>query len=204
MGPHENINPNPMPEGLSPYNKYLVPKPITSTTYVYEPYKETTYAPPPLPEGLPEYTSRKYDAEHDPAIPYREPENPYEKPQQPYQHYFPKYTTTYYYPEYTPSTANQSTVHQQQNIVLQQQSTVLHHQSTVLQHQSTVLQHQSTVLQRRSTVLQRRSTARLRMRRRLTTKGGVQWKKEKMMTLVMLGLAVVLRLVIMVGESEIF
>merc|ERR1712179_885389 len=75
-----------------------------------------------------------------------------------------------------PSTANQSTVHQQQNIVHQRQSTVL----------------------------QRRSTARLRMRRRLTTKGGVQWIQEKMMTLVMLGLAVVLRLVIMVGESEIF
>merc|ERR1712179_430899 len=96
-----------------------------------------------------------------------------------------------------PSTAQQSTVHQQQ-------STVLQRQSTVLQHQSTVLQHQSTVLQRQSTVLQRRSTARLRMRRRLTTKGGVQWIQEKMMTLVMLGLAVVLRLVIMVGESEIF
>merc|ERR1712179_511482 len=65
-----------------------------------------------------------------------------------------------------PSTANQSTVHQQQNIVHQQQSTV---------HQQ-----QSTVLQRQSTVLQRRSTARLRMRRRLTTKGGVQWIQEKM------------------------
>merc|ERR1711874_291104 len=72
--PHENINPNEMPEGLSPFNKYLVPKPITSTTYVYEPYKETTYAPPPLLDGLPEYTSRKYDAEHNPAIPYRKPE----------------------------------------------------------------------------------------------------------------------------------
>ena len=66
---------------------------------LYEPYKETTYAPPPLLDGLPEYTSRKYDAEHDPAIPYREPENPYEKPHQPYQHTFPKYTK--YYPEYT-------------------------------------------------------------------------------------------------------
>merc|ERR1711874_672186 len=96
--PHENINPNEMPEGLSPFNKYLVPKPITSTTYVYEPYKETTYAPPPLLDGLPEYTSRKYDAEHNPAIPYREPENPYEKPHQPYQHTFPKYTK----PEYSP------------------------------------------------------------------------------------------------------
>merc|ERR1712179_227860 len=101
MGPHENIGPGPMPQPLVPYNKYLVPKPITSTTYAYQEYKETTYAPPPTLGGLPEYTSRKYEAPVKPEIPYREYEKPYEKPEQPYQHYFPKYTTTYYYPEYT-------------------------------------------------------------------------------------------------------
>jgi hypothetical protein len=89
-----------MPEGLTPFKKYLPPKKFTSTTYVYEPFEETTYAPPPTLGGLPEYTSRAYDAPHNPAIPYREVEQPKEKPHQPYQHTFPKYTKYYAPTEY--------------------------------------------------------------------------------------------------------
>merc|ERR1712066_532405 len=85
-----------MPEGLEKYKKYYKPKAFTSTTYVYEPYKETTYAPEPTLGDLPKYYPKPYENEHNPNIPYREIEDKYEAKNQPYQHVFPKYTTTYY------------------------------------------------------------------------------------------------------------
>lgn len=96
-----------MPEGLEKYKKYYEPKKFTSTTYVYQPYKETTYAPPPTLGQLPEYYTKKYEADPHKAIPYREVEAGEYKAQEPYQHTFPKYTkyyasTTQYYAE--PST----------------------------------------------------------------------------------------------------
>merc|ERR1712050_166443 len=73
--PHENINPNEMPEGLSPFNKYLVPKPITSTTYVYQPYQQTfpkyTKYYPEYTTKYPEYSKPEYSP---PATEYSPPE----------------------------------------------------------------------------------------------------------------------------------
>merc|ERR1711909_154471 len=187
--PHENIGPGPMPQPLVPYNKYLVPKPITSTTYAYQEYKETTYAPPPTLGGLPEYTSRKYEAPVKPEIPYREYEKPYEKPEQPYQHYFPKYTTTYYYPEYTteyskpeyspseeyskseysPPATEYSPPAEEYSSPASEYSPPAEEYSppAVLQLKSTVLQLQSTAhpRRRRSTNLRRRRSTNLRRRR---------------------------------------
>lgn len=87
-----------MPEPLDKYNAYYKPKQFTSTTYKYEPYQEKEYRPPPTIGNLPEYVSYKYDAKHNPNIPYREvKQGGYDK-LEPYQHVFPKYTTKYYAP----------------------------------------------------------------------------------------------------------
>ena len=51
--------------------------------------------------GLPEYYPKKYEATHPPEIPYRDLTTKQE-PVVPYNHYFPKYTTTYYKPTYKP------------------------------------------------------------------------------------------------------
>merc|ERR550534_1089162 len=97
---HENIEPAPMPKPMDKYNVYYKQEPFTSTTYKYEPYYEKKYEPPPTMGNLPEYVSNKYDAYHNPKIPYREVKQEGYERTQPYQHVFPKYYTTPYYEPY--------------------------------------------------------------------------------------------------------
>ena len=85
-----------MPEPLNPYYKKLNPVKYTSTSWKPEPYKEYTTETEPPPQPLPNYYPKSYAAPHNPKIPYREVTTKKEYVQ-PYTHYFPKYTTTYYY-----------------------------------------------------------------------------------------------------------
>ena len=48
---------------------------------------------------LPQYYSRKYEANHPSEIPYRDSQKPSEQKVEPYRHYFPKYTSSTYAPK---------------------------------------------------------------------------------------------------------
>ena len=88
-----------MPVPLNPYYKELKKHEYTSTSWKPEPYTEPAPEKEPEPQPLPNYYPKSYQAPHNPQIPYREVTTG-KNPVEPYQHYFPKYTTTYYYAGY--------------------------------------------------------------------------------------------------------
>merc|ERR1711936_557237 len=99
MGPELTGEEAPMPPPLNPFYKKLKPVEYTSTSWAPQPYKEYTTETEPPPKPLPNYYPKSYPAPHNPNIPYREVTTKKEDVK-PYTHYFPKYTTTYYYPGY--------------------------------------------------------------------------------------------------------
>ena len=88
-----------MPVPLNPFYKELKQHEYTSTSWKPEPYTEPAPEKEPEPQPLPNYYPKSYPAPHNPKIPYREVTTG-KNPVEPYQHYFPKYTTTYYYAGY--------------------------------------------------------------------------------------------------------